>query len=186
MYYLVYGSLYLLSLLPWPVMYALSDLLAFLTWNVFGYRKEVVMGNLLIAFPEKTDAERYRIAKDFYRNLTDTIVESIKVISMGEETLKNLFMPNMEQIEEICSQGKNVHIHAMHNFNWEIVNLGASKYWKMPFLCVYMPLANKHLERIFSKVRSRYGTVLVPATDFTSPITCEMALIEATAPSVAA
>ena len=166
MYYLIYGTLYLLSLLPWPVMYRISDLLAFLNWNVFGYRKEVVLGNLAIAFPEKTEAERMAIARAFYRNFTDTIVESIKVITMSEQTLKKKFIPNKEQIAEIAGQGKNVHIHAMHNFNWEIVNLGASRSWEMPFMCVYMPLGNKHLERIFRRVRSRYGTILVPATDF--------------------
>lgn len=166
MYYLIYGTLYLLSLLPWFVMYGLSDFLAFLNWNVFGYRKEVVLGNLRIAFPEKTEPEREKIAKDFYRNFTDTIVESIKVISMGEKTLLKKFVPNMEQVEALSKLGKNVHIHAMHNFNWEIVNLGASRVWKMPFLCVYMPIGNKHLEKIFRKVRSRYGTILVPATDF--------------------
>jgi KDO2-lipid IV(A) lauroyltransferase len=54
----------------------------------------------------------------------------------------------------------------MHNFNWEIVNLGAARDWKLPFMAVYMPIANKHLDRIFRKVRQRYGTILVPATDF--------------------
>jgi Kdo2-lipid IVA lauroyltransferase/acyltransferase len=166
MYYLIYGTLYLLSLLPWFVMYGISDLLAFLTWNVFGYRKDVVLGNLAIAFPEKPEAERVRIAKAFYRNFTDAIVESIKVISMGEKALRKKFVPNMEQAETLSKLGKNIHIHAMHNFSWEIVNLGVSMVWKMPFMGVYMPIGNKHLEKIFRKVRSRYGTILVPATDF--------------------
>ncbi len=166
MYYLIYGTLYLLSLLPWFVMYGLSDLLAFLNWNIIGYRKEVVLNNLRIAFPEKTEPEREKIAKDFYRNFTDAIVESIKVISMGEKTLQKKFVPDMANVEALSKLGKNVHIHAMHNFSWEIVNLGASRVWKMPFMAVYMPIGNKHLERIFRKVRSRYGTILVPATDF--------------------
>jgi KDO2-lipid IV(A) lauroyltransferase len=147
-------------------MYGLSDLLAFLNWHIVGYRKDVVMGNLRIAFPEKSEEERKSIAREFYRNFTDTIVESIKVISMSDKTLQKKFTPNVAAVDEICGQEKNVHIHAMHNFNWEIVNLGASRAWKGPFMAVYMPIGNPHLEKIFRKVRGRYGTILVPATDF--------------------
>ena len=62
MYYLVYVPLYILSLLPWFVMYGISDFLTFLVYNVFSYRKDVVLSNLAIAFPEKTQAERNKIA----------------------------------------------------------------------------------------------------------------------------
>ena len=42
-------------------MYFLSDGIAGLIYHVLGYRKEVVMQNLLIAFPEKTEKERIQI-----------------------------------------------------------------------------------------------------------------------------
>jgi KDO2-lipid IV(A) lauroyltransferase len=169
MYYIVYGLLYLFSKLPWFVMYGISDLLAFLTYYVFGYRKQVVLGNLAIAFPEKTEAERKKIAKQFYRNFTDTMAETIKMISASDEQLSKRFQPNEAMFEvarSIIRRGENVQIHAMHNFNWEVVNLGVSRSFGIPFLAVYMPLSNKHLEKIFRKMRSRYGTILVPATDF--------------------
>lgn len=166
MYYLIYGLLYLLSLLPWFVMYGISDLLAFLVWNVVGYRRDVVLGNLRIAFPEKSEAEREKIARAFYRQFTDTLVESVKVISMGERGLRKKFVANTEQLEAVSKLGPRVHVHAMHNFNWEILNLGIARDTRMPFMAVYMPLGNKHLERIFQRVRSRLGTILIPATEF--------------------
>ena len=63
MYYLVYGLFYILSLLPIRALYILSDFIYVLVYYVFGYRKKVVMENLLIAFPEKTEQERKKIAK---------------------------------------------------------------------------------------------------------------------------
>ena len=72
MYYIVYGLLYFFSLMPWFLLYGISDMLAFLTYYVFGYRKTVVLNNLAIAFPEKSEAERKKIAKQFYRNFSDT------------------------------------------------------------------------------------------------------------------
>ena len=58
MYYLVYGLLWLISLLPFRVLYFLSDALYGLIYYIIGYRRKVVMSNLQIAFPEKTEKER--------------------------------------------------------------------------------------------------------------------------------
>jgi len=88
MYYLIYGSLYVFSKLPWFVLYGISDLLAFLTYYVFGYRKKVVLGNLAIAFPDKTVSERKEIAKQFYRNFSDTLAETIKMITASDEEVE--------------------------------------------------------------------------------------------------
>jgi KDO2-lipid IV(A) lauroyltransferase len=155
--------------MPWFILYGLSDLLAFLTYYVFGYRKKVVLKNLAIAFPEKSASEREKIAKQFYRNFLDTLVEMVKMISENDAQFKKRFLPKEEMLEKMrgfVRMGRNVQIHAMHNFNWEIVNLGVSKYIGIPFLGVYMPLSNKHMEKIFRKMRSRYGTILVPAIEF--------------------
>ena len=58
MYYLVYGLLYLFSLLPLSVLYLFSDLAYLLVYRVARYRKEVVLNNLRMAFPEKTEKEK--------------------------------------------------------------------------------------------------------------------------------
>ncbi|HET7899150.1 MAG TPA: lipid A biosynthesis acyltransferase, partial [Flavisolibacter sp.] len=70
MYYLVYGLLYLLSLLPLRVLFLFSDLAYVVLYYFIGYRKKVVLSNLAIAFPEKTEEVRKQIAKRFYRNFT--------------------------------------------------------------------------------------------------------------------
>ena len=66
MYYIVYGLLYLISLLPWRIIYIISDFFYLIAYYIVGYRKKVVFSNLQIAFPEKTEEERIKIAKEFY------------------------------------------------------------------------------------------------------------------------
>jgi KDO2-lipid IV(A) lauroyltransferase len=61
---------------------------------------------------------------------------------------------------------KNIQIHALHNFNWEIVNQGVSREMRLPFLAVYQPIISPFFEQLFKKIRSRFGTVLIPANDF--------------------
>jgi KDO2-lipid IV(A) lauroyltransferase len=169
MYYIIKGILYLISYLPWFIIYGISDILTLFSYYIVGYRKKVIMGNLAIAFPEKSLEERKSIAKQFYRNFIDTLLESIKMISETDSDFDKRFIPKEEMLDVLRKyvlKGSNVQIHAMHNFNWEIVNLGVAKSIGIPFLGVYMPISNKHLEKIFLKIRSRYGTIMVPATEF--------------------
>ena len=98
MYYIVYPLLYLFSLLPFFILYAISDFIAFLMRDVFKYRKEVVLGNLAIAFPNKTEAERKKIARKFYQYFTDTFIECIKAISMSKRTLEKRNTGNYKMI----------------------------------------------------------------------------------------
>ena len=72
-------------MVPLRILYLLSDFVYVLLYYVAGYRKKVVLGNLTIAFPEKTDAERLRIAKDFYHNLIDTFIETLKFLSISDK-----------------------------------------------------------------------------------------------------
>jgi len=84
MYSIFYALFYLISLIPWPVAYILSDGMAFLLRTIFKYRLDVVQHNLAIAFPNKTIQERNQIAKAFYQKFTDTFFETIKLISMSD------------------------------------------------------------------------------------------------------
>ncbi len=153
-------------MLPMGLLYLISDALAWLVYHVWGYRKAVVLSNLRTAFPEKTEQEHRKIAKQFYRNFTDTVVETIKLISASPAMEKKMFQGDLSRFDHLLKTGKSIQIHAMHNFNWEVVNLGVSAQMPIPFLGVYQPLLDPFFESLMRKVRSRNGTVLIPATDF--------------------
>jgi KDO2-lipid IV(A) lauroyltransferase len=122
--------------------------------------------NLQIAFPEKSVEERERIAKKFYHNLTDTFIEMIKMISWNEKEIRKRFKGNMEMLNDWAGKEKNIQVVTGHFFNWEMANLSVSSHSNIPFLGVYMPLTNKAMNKIFYNLRSRFGTILIPATDF--------------------
>lgn len=166
MYYVVYGFLYAVSLLPLRVLYLLSDLSFFVIYYITGYRREVVMGNLAIAFPEKSLEERKKIAKQFYLNFTDTFIETVKMLSIGPKELARRGVCDVEYLNSLIDQGKNIHIMAGHQFNWEFANLMYARTLKIPFIGIYMPVNNKIFDRIFFKSRSRYGTIMVSAWEF--------------------
>lgn len=166
MYYIVFGFLYLLSLLPMFVLYRLSDFAYFLVYYVIGYRKKVVLHNLGIAFPQKTEAEKTRIAKQFYKNFCDTFIETIKFISAGKSFFRKRFTANYECIDDLYPTGRSIQIHLGHNFNWELANLAVPFYVRYKIIAVYLPLNNKIFERIFRRLRTRNGSSLVATTRF--------------------
>lgn len=166
MYYIVYGFIKLLSFLPLRLLYLLGDLIYFLVVYVFKYRINVVRGNLLIAFPEKTEEEREQILKDFYHNFCDMFMEMIKMVSWTEKDILKRFQGNLEAINKVTGSGKSIQLITAHFFNWEVANLGIAAHSKIPFIGVYMPLSNKPVNEIVKKIRSKTGTLLVAATDF--------------------
>ena len=171
MYYLVYGTLYVVSLLPFPLLYLLSDAIAFLLTHVVHYRKEILRKNLAIAFPEKSENEREKIRKKFYRNLTDNFIESIKLLSISAASLEKRFRAeNPEVMYELYQQNKNVTVVLGHFFNWEYANQLYSLKVKQDLVVVYMPLKNRLFNKIFIKLRSRYSTFLVSAQKYATEI----------------
>jgi KDO2-lipid IV(A) lauroyltransferase len=166
MYYIVYGLLWLISLFPFPVLYFISDGIYLLLYYVVKYRKKVVMNNLQIAFPEKTEEERIKIAKDFYHNLIDTFLESIKFITLSKKQIQKRSTGEFDLINHLAAKGLNIHIMAGHQFNWEYANLLYAMNLSVPFVVVYMAISNKILDRIFFNFREKYGTVLISARDF--------------------
>lgn len=164
MYYGLYGFLYVLSLLPLRVLYLLSDFFYLVVYKLLGYRKKVVLHNLAIAFPDKTNAEREAIAARFYHNFCDTFIETIKFISAPPSFFQKHFQADYSVIHDLWAQGKNIQLHLGHNFNWELANLAFPFAIPYKTLVVYLPLNSKPFNRLFQKLRSRFGTVMIAAT----------------------
>lgn len=165
MYYLIYGPLFLLSLLPLRVLYVLSDIISFLLFRVFGYRRNVINGNLLIAFPEKSIEERNSIKRKFHRNFTDSFIETIKCLSASKAFYDKHCKADFSLFDQFASENISCQMHACHQFNWEWINLHWSLHLKQPLVIVYMPITSKPLDRLFYTFRTKYGTHMLSATE---------------------
>lgn len=165
MYYLLYIFCYLISLLPLRILYLISDGLYLLLYHVAGYRKKVVLDNLSHALPEKTAVERAQIARKYYRHLADMMVETLKLLSANEKFLKKHFNCDLSILHELLQNGKSCQLHLGHRFNWEWANLYFRLGITQPFLVTYMPLSNKAADRLFMRLRARFGSIMIPAND---------------------
>jgi len=65
-YYIALPFLYFISILPFPILYLLSDFFYVIIYYVIGYRKSVVRTNLRNSFPSKSEVELIKIEKAFF------------------------------------------------------------------------------------------------------------------------
>jgi len=155
-YIFVKSIVWWLSLLPFRLLYCISDILSFLLYYVFRYRKNVVIANLTKSFPEKSPAKIREIAHKFYSNLSDIIVETIKQRRIGEKSLeKRIRITNYEILDKYYKNSQNIIAVMGHCSNWElsIMYLGL-KVPRKAFVIV-KPLSNKYFDSYFGSIRLR-------------------------------
>lgn len=164
-YYLSFALWFIISLLPLWVFYRLSDGLYYLVYHVVRYRRRVVYANLRSSFPEKSEAEIERIAKDFYSFFCDYIVETLKFFSMGEKNIrKRMKFEGLNQVKEDFANGRSVTLYLGHYCNWEwISSLGLH----LDEQCgqIYHPLENATLDRLFLYMRGRFKAQSIKMDD---------------------
>lgn len=155
--------LYMLSLLPFWVLYGLSDALYYFLFYMIGYRKKVVFDNLRNSFPEKREAERQLIAKQFYRFFPDLIVEAIKMRTMtAKQVRERIELINPEEVYRHFDQNKGVIGVTAHYGNWELGIHRLSLMTDHPRLVIYKPLNDKDFNEVYNRLRSRFGATMVP------------------------
>ncbi len=154
--------LYGLSLLPFPLLYLLSDGLRFLAFNIIGYRKKVVYENLRNAFPTYTEAEIDAIAKKFYKHLIDIFLETFKMQSISKNDLKKhgKYL-NMEVMDEIISQKKSFVIVTSHLGNWEWLPTIWHFEGQADIVGIYHKLSNPFFEWFTKRMRERFGIQMI-------------------------
>ncbi|MDO9184820.1 MAG: lysophospholipid acyltransferase family protein [Bacteroidia bacterium] len=159
LYYLVIIPI---SLLPFPLLYALSDGLYVLFYYMLGYRKKVVLQNIRNSFPDKTEKEHIEICKKFYRHFCDLVVESLKTFTISEkEVLKRVIFTNPEVIDKYFDQKRSVIIAGGHYNNWELFAVAVDALIKHKTVGIYKPLSNKYFDGKMRGTRSKYGLEMI-------------------------
>src|SRR6185437_8687258 len=153
----------LFSLLPFTILYGLSDLVCFILSRVIGYRKHVVISNLKHSFPEKSDKEIHALANDFYRNLSDIIVETIKIKTLSTDALYKRVKVNETLFSKYLQEKKSIIVLTGHLANWEwlLACYTITKKHNSTLLAVYRPLHNKAFDKLMLKLRTKLGAVAV-------------------------
>lgn len=155
-----------IGILPFFILYGLSDFTALMLHYVIGYRKKVVRNNLIRCFPEKSPKELARIERKFYRNLSDITIETIKGLFMTKKQISKRFkVLNPEVMQKYFDRGQDTLSLASHYTNWEWGILGVDFQIPHQAVSIYKPMHNEYAERFSFNRRSRFGMKLVGIKD---------------------
>lgn len=159
MYYIASAFVKLISWLPFPILYLISDLTYLIVYRIVGYRKAVVRENLSCSFPEKTEKELRKIEREFYRHFCDLIFESLKIPGMSEKSiLKRMKYIDYEPMIRHYNEGKCVFLHTSHYGNWEWTSSFSLYLPKdKPVYQIYKKQRDEVSDRIIYKIRTHFG-----------------------------
>ena len=154
-----YPIIWMLSRAPVGLLYLLSDVLYFLIYHVFGYRKQVVLENLQLAFPNKTQEERTNISKQFFAHFTDLFMESIKAFSISEKEIRKRYAyKNPELVNEYFKKQRSVALVGAHQANWEW-SISLPLVLDGPIYGAYTKLSNRYFEKWVRASREKFGCI---------------------------
>lgn len=162
-YYISLPFIYFISILPFWLLYRVSDFLFLIIYFVFGYRKKVVLQNLKNSFPNKSDEEINVICKKFYVFFCDWIIEMTKSITISKETaIKRCHFTDTILLDKLYTKKKKLIFVMGHMGNFELAGAEMAYNTNYRLHVIYKPLSNKYFNKLINTKRIRFGTKIMP------------------------
>jgi len=170
LFWILYPILFLISILPFRILYIVSDGVYFLVYYVIGYRKKVVRQNIALSLPHLSEKERREIEKKSYKHLCDMFLEMIKTMSISVKEIEKRFVfKNLDYYLEIEKQGKSIALMCGHyaSYEWSI---SMNSQITFDGFAIYKRINNKHFDNLIRKIRSRFKAHLISSKETISVV----------------
>jgi KDO2-lipid IV(A) lauroyltransferase len=160
-YLLVYPLIWMISILPFRLLYMFSDFVYIIVYRIVRYRKNTVRKNLALALPHLSDKERLIIEKKFYHHMCDMFLEMIKTMNISkDEICKRFVFKNIEIYNELEKQGKSIAIICSHYGSYEWI-ISMNYYSDFIAHGIYKQLRNPYFDKLVHKIRSKFNAKLI-------------------------
>jgi KDO2-lipid IV(A) lauroyltransferase len=146
-----------LSRMPFWLLHLKAEGLRLLLYYVIGYRKKVVFANLRNSFPEKSEKEIRKIAWHYYRNISDLIMEVIKINGISEKQIRErMTLKNFEVVEKYILEGRSFIASTGHIGNWEWLGVRLSLDTRFTTFAVVKPLTDPFFDKWIISMRMKF------------------------------
>jgi len=169
LYLFFYPILWCISLLPFRLLYLLSDGFYFITYYIIGYRKKTVRENLALTLPHLSDQERLIIEKKSFQNMCDVFLEMIKTLTISKREMERRYrFKNIEVYYDLEKKGKSIALLCAHYASYEWVISINSKISYEGY-AVYKKINNRYFDQLVRDIRSKFKATLI-TTKETIPV----------------
>ena len=157
----------LLSRLPLPVLYLLTDMLYFFMYHIWRFRRRLALQNIHNSFPAKKPEEIEKIARNSYRNACHLIAEVLKGATIDPIDLGHrVHINNFSLLRPWIELGRPIVLMTSHHCNWEWLMLESCLELGISVDAVYKPLRLRALDQFMLMSRSRFGGNPLPTRNF--------------------
>jgi len=169
-YLFVYPLIFLISLLPFRLLYLLSDFVYFVLYYIIGYRKKTVRYNLELALPHLSGKERLSIEKKSFRHLCDMFLEMIKTMSITRKQIDKRFTyTNFDEYLNLEKKGKSIALMCPHYASYEWV-ISLNHYASFSGFAIYKKIANPYFDKLVKNIRAKFGAHLITTKETSDTI----------------
>lgn len=161
LYALIYPFIWFISILPFRILYFISDIIFAILFYIIGYRKKIVLSNLQLSFPEKSNEELLIIRKKFYSHFVDVFIEMIKTFTMSNKEIHTRYtFTNIDFFTELYKDGKSVILVGSHYANWEWI-MSLDSFIDYKGYAAFTKINNRYFNNKVLKSRAKFGTNLI-------------------------
>ncbi len=135
-----------------------APFLTFIFHDLLKLRRNVVMKNLAIAFPELSEEERKTLCRKCYISSAKTFIEIMAIPCMKYEEVEPYITTEcIEKIREYHSRGKGLILLTAHFGNWELGALGIARKLGVPIATLAQPQRNSYVTEWMERGRTMWG-----------------------------
>lgn len=157
--------IWIVSILPFRALYALSDLAFLIIYYVVRYRRKTVASNISKSIPHLSQKERFEIEKKFYHYFCDMFLEMIRGLNISEAEIRKRYVyTNIEVLQGLNKSGKGIALMFPHYSNYEWTS-SLPLYTSIDVCAIYKKTRNKYFDDVFKQIRSRFGVILIEAKE---------------------
>ncbi|CUX97133.1 Kdo(2)-lipid IV(A) acyltransferase [Candidatus Hoaglandella endobia] len=158
------GLLYIIVLLPYPLLYKLGTSLGRLAMRFMRHRVAIARCNLLLCFPDMLEKEREVLLRQNFESLGMGLIETGMAWFWPEWRVKRLaYVSGLEHIKHACEENKGILLIGLHFFTLE---LGARIFGIYnPGIGVYRPHDNPLLNWLQTWGRMRSNKSMLDRSD---------------------
>src|SRR5690606_15773715 len=158
------------SLLPFRLLYLLSDFVSFVLYYIIGYRKKTVRYNLELSLPHLSGKERLSIENKSFRHLCVMFLEMIKTMSITRKQIDKRFTyTNFDEYLNLEKKGKSIALMCPHYASYEWV-ISLNHYASFSGFAIYKKIANPYFDKLVKNIRAKFGAHLITTKETSDTI----------------
>ena len=162
---IIYGILFfkaiIISLLPRRIHALIAWILAIIFFDIFRIRRQIILSNIAIAYPQLSLKERIRMGRASVASQGQIIIEYFLMMAYRPSWFKKYYsFEGLEHLDEAYRQGKGVFLLTLHIGNGDFACAGlAQKGYSVNLIT--KKAKQGWLNDIWFGVRTRLGTRLI-------------------------